>query len=518
MMNLMKGSLLLTALVCSQFTWAGGDSIAIKYAATITAEDLSRHLHIVAADSMEGRETGLEGQKKAAAYIAGQFEKMGLEPIVEGSYFQPVPLKKVDPNGVTVTIKERTYSFLHDFYFYGGFKDQIIDANEVAFAGYGISEENYDDYASIDVAGKIVMVLDKEPKDKAGKSIISGERQPSSWTLKWDAKMNAAMERDAKALLVVVSDFDKRVGRMRKYLEEPSLELDRGSEAGFPVLYISEQMAVHILGQSEKSLAKIKSKIKKKGVPVTQLAEGKIQLNITRKVEYLMTENVLGYIEGTDLKDEVVVITAHYDHVGMDGDDIYNGADDDGSGTVAVLELAEAFMKAKQAGNGARRSVLIMTVSGEEKGLLGSEWYTDHPIIPLENTIVDLNIDMIGRQDEKHERNPDYVYLIGSDRLSSELHQISEEANANHTQLELDYTFNAPDDPNQFYSRSDHYNFAKHNIPVIFYFNGTHDDYHKPTDTVDKIHFEKMEKITRLVFFTAWEVANRNDRLMLHSN
>lgn len=222
-------------------------------------------------------------------------------------------------------------------------------------------------------------------------------------------------------------------------------------------------------------------------------------------------ENVLGYIEGSDLKEELIIITAHYDHLGKHDTLIFNGADDDGSGTVAALEIAEAFMLAKKEGKGPRRSVLIMPVSGEEKGLLGSKYYTDNPIYPLKHTVANLNIDMIGRVDEYHD-NPNYVYLIGSDRLSTDLHDISEFVNEKHFNLELDYTFNAKDDPNRYYYRSDHYNFAKNNIPVIFYFNGIHEDYHKTTDTIEKINFEKIEKISRLIFLTAWELANRDER------
>jgi hypothetical protein len=222
-------------------------------------------------------------------------------------------------------------------------------------------------------------------------------------------------------------------------------------------------------------------------------------------------ENVLGFIEGTDLKEEIVVVTAHYDHLGMHDSLIYNGADDDGSGTVAAMEIAEAFMLAKNAGKGPRRSVLVMAVSGEEKGLLGSKYYTDNPVYPLEKTICNLNIDMIGRVDEYHD-HPDYVYLIGSDRLSTSLHELSERVNTKHFGLELDYTFNALDDPNRYYYRSDHYNFAKNNIPVIFYFNGIHEDYHKPTDTIEKINFQKIQKIARYIFLTAWELANQDER------
>ena len=236
-----------------------------------------------------------------------------------------------------------------------------------------------------------------------------------------------------------------------------------------------------------------------------------LRQRIKLKQKYIKGENVLGFIEGTDLKDEILIITAHYDHLGKKNALIYNGADDNASGTSAILEIAEAFMKAKKDSVGPRRSVLIMAVSAEEKGLLGSKYYTENPIYPLEKTITNLNIDMIGRVDKFHQ-NGNYVYLIGSDRLSTELHNISEEVNRKNFNLELDYTFNEKDDPNRYYYRSDHYNFAKNNIPVIFYFNGVHDDYHKPTDTIEKIDFEKVQKISRFVFLTAWELANRNER------
>ena len=230
------------------------------------------------------------------------------------------------------------------------------------------------------------------------------------------------------------------------------------------------------------------------------------------KNRFVKGENVLGFIQGSDLKEELIIITAHYDHLGKHDSLLFNGADDNGSGTAAVMEIAEAFMLAKKEGKGPRRSVLIMPVSGEEKGLLGSKYYTDNPIYPLKKTVANLNIDMIGRLDDFH-ATPDYVYLIGADKLSQELHDISEQINKEYIGLNLDYTFNSKDDPNKFYYRSDHYNFAKNNISVIFYFNGVHDDYHKVTDTVEKIDFQKIETITRLVFLTAWELANRDQRI-----
>lgn len=223
--------------------------------------------------------------------------------------------------------------------------------------------------------------------------------------------------------------------------------------------------------------------------------------------------NVVAYIEGSEKPEEILVISAHYDHEGKKGDLIYYGADDDGSGTVGVMAIAQAFRKAEKDGFRPKRSILFLHVTAEEIGLLGSRFYTDiQPLFPLENTIANLNTDMIGRIDDAHTDNPNYVYLIGSDKLSTELHQVSEEINQKYINLELDYTFNSDSDPNRFYYRSDHYNFAKKNIPVIFYFNGVHEDYHKPTDTPDKINYEILTKRTQLIFATAWELVNRENR------
>ena len=228
-----------------------------------------------------------------------------------------------------------------------------------------------------------------------------------------------------------------------------------------------------------------------------------------------MSSNVLGYIEGTDKQSEVLIISAHYDHLGKDGKNIYYGADDDASGTAAIMLIAKAFAKASEDGYRPRRSILILNDSGEEKGLLGSEYYVKNPVYPLKNTVADLNVDMIGRIDDAHIGDTNYVYLIGSDKLSYDLHFISEKSNAMYTNINLDYTFNSDTDPNRFYYRSDHYNFAKNNIPVIFYFSGVHADYHQVTDTYDKILYDKAAKIAKLVFYTAWNIANREDRPVL---
>ena len=238
-------------------------------------------------------------------------------------------------------------------------------------------------------------------------------------------------------------------------------------------------------------------------------------LNI--KGKEVQSENIAAYIKGSVFPNEYIVISSHLDHIGIKDGKINNGADDDGSGTVALLEIAEAFKMASEAGQGPKRSLIFLHVTGEEKGLLGSKYYTENPLYPLKETMANLNIDMIGRTDPKREdKDPNYIYLIGADRLSQDLHDISEEVNNKYTQFKIDYKFNEENDPNRFYFRSDHYNFAKNNIPVIFYFSGTHEDYHKPGDTPDKIMYDLLAKRAKLVFYTAWELANRSTKIKLN--
>jgi len=240
-----------------------------------------------------------------------------------------------------------------------------------------------------------------------------------------------------------------------------------------------------------------------------------MKLNI--KGAEVETENVAAIIKGSKFPEEYIVISSHLDHIGIKKGKINNGADDDGSGTVALLEIAEAFKMAADAGQGPKRSLIFLHVTGEEKGLLGSKYYTNNPLYPLAQTMINLNVDMIGRTDPKREdKDPNYIYLIGADRLSQDLHDISEAVNTKYTQFKLDYTFNDEKDPNRFYYRSDHYNFAKNNIPVIFYFSGTHEDYHKPGDTPDKIMYDLLAKRTQLIFYTAWELANRTFKIRLN--
>lgn len=225
------------------------------------------------------------------------------------------------------------------------------------------------------------------------------------------------------------------------------------------------------------------------------------------------SENICAFIKGSEKPEEIIVISAHYDHLGTKKTAIFHGADDNGSGTVALLEIAQAFKKAQLDGFGPKRSILFLHVTGEEHGLLGSKYYSEHPLFPIAKTVCDINIDMIGRRDPDHAETNNYVYVIGADRLSTDLHNCVIEANKTYCQLDLDYRYNDPADPNHYYERSDHYNFAKFGIPSVFLFNGVHPDYHRATDTADKIEFDALAKRTQLAFVIAWEIANRKDRL-----
>ena len=238
-------------------------------------------------------------------------------------------------------------------------------------------------------------------------------------------------------------------------------------------------------------------------------------LNAKRNENLKDSENIWAFIEGYEKPEEIVVVSAHYDHIGVKGGQVYNGADDDGSGTVGIMEIAAAFQKAKNEGHGPKRSVLIIHMTGEEHGLHGSRFYSENPLFPLANTVANVNIDMIGRRDNLHPDTNKYIYLIGSDYLSTDLYNLCEAVNKKNNLLTLDYKYNDKKDPNRFYYRSDHYNFAKNGIPSVFLFNGTHEDYHKSSDEIDKIEFDALTLRTQYAFAIAWEIANRKDKLVV---
>ena len=481
--------------VWAQKTNQKKDKQAIKFAQTITQKDLSRHLHIVASDDMEGRRTGTPGQKKAAKYIAAHFKNLGLIPPVKNgnsrSYFQPFALKSTKWKNVYVEVAGQKYEFLKDVFALGVSAMKAPITSQVVFAGNGSSEE----MKKASVKNKGVVYFAESHADAMKKGKVAKKLGAKTLFV-----LRAKTKKGYAELVNFNSYYVKRwVGPK---LSKKTIKSDL-------VFYVSPRLAAKMLNAQEDVLVKNELIPGTKGQKVKALATQEEKIT-------LASENVLGFLEGSSKKDEILVISAHYDHIGKYGNQINNGADDDGSGTVAVLELAEAFVKAKKAGKGPKRSILFITVAGEEMGLYGSRFYTDiDPVFPLKNTVADLNIDMIGRIDDIYKTDPNYIYLIGSDKLSTELHQLSEEANKQYINLKLDYKYNDKNDPNRFYYRSDHYNFAKNRIPVIFYFNGTHADYHRPTDTVDKIHFAKMEKIARLIFHTAWKVANRPKRIVV---
>ncbi|AKQ47838.1 peptidase M28 [Rufibacter radiotolerans] len=499
-----------------------------KYANTITAADLEKYLRVLASDSLEGRETGERGQKMAADYISKHFKANGLAgPVKTGvnPYYQTFDLEKSSWGDGHVTVGTKKFTMGKDFFVSGASPYQQEEAVQVVFGGYGIDDPKYSDYTNLDVAGKAVVVLSGEPKNAAGQYLISGTDKMSTWSQDIRTKAAAATKKGAKSVLVIMGstedEFKQLTSRYAGMLARPSIGFGATpTQPRAASFFISPAMAAALLNTKADQLPKYSASVAKAGKAVASpyKVATNVKIMTARNKQALPTENVLGYIEGTDLKDQLLVVSSHYDHEGIKNGVVYNGANDDGSGTMAVMELAQAFAEAKKNGHGPRRSILFLTVTGEEKGLLGSEYYTDHPVFPLENTVADLNIDMIGRNDKQHEGTFDYIYVIGSDKLSSELHAISENANKTYTNLDLDYTFNDPNDPNRFYYRSDHYNFAKHNIPIAFYFNGVHEDYHQPTDDVDKINFQAAEKVARLVFYTAWDLANRTERIKVDSN
>ncbi|WP_432711567.1 M28 family peptidase [Pedobacter sp.] len=524
----MKKKFIYTSLVLFLgFNACAQNKTAIKYSKGITKEKSYKHLAILASDEYEGRETGKKGAWMAADYIKNHFKSLGLKGPVKGEYFQPIDMATNTLAQSIVTINGTQKELLKDFIIAPssvtgeGF---TFNNKAVVVAGYGINNNGYNDFAGVNIQDKVVMIFkDSSPADRT---------EMRKRMLDQQQKVEYLAQNNALALVIVdpaldnvteamVSRYNNGEGplvmKTKEYLE--SLK----NKKSLPIITISTQTANEILKSGGSSVEALKKQLADTKKPASKVIDVAFCATAVRKENAVRAENVLGFLEGTDpvLKKEVLVLTAHYDHIGISTtgtDKVNNGADDDGSGTTAILLLAEAFTKAKKEGHGPKRSILFMTVVGEEKGLLGSEWYSENPIFPLKNTITNLNIDMIGRVDADHEKNPDYIYIIGSDMLSSDLNNLGIKANKDYINMDLDMRYNNRTDPNRFYYRSDHYNFAKHNIPVIFYFNGVHPEYHAPGDEIDKINFPLMTRRAQLVFFTAWELANGAKRPVVDKN
>ena len=479
-----------------------------KYAKYISAEDARKHLSILASDAFEGRETGKPGADKAADYIAGEFKKLGLQAPVNGSYFFDVPLTE-NSTQITLSVNGQEVANGKDFFASrGAAADRSFEGSDIVFIGYGTDAE----IGTTDLANKVLLWVN-EDKPEAGKTPNTSYRLSTARTqiLKNLQSKNPALILGVNTEITsILKKFGSSVTAARL-----SIKADAAKPAANQAVVLNVTPA--IADQVLKSIGKTYDQIK---TGASQALKANIKLGIHNNTKDVKAVDVLGFMPGTDLKDEVLIFSAHYDHIGLVSDPnakdkVNNGADDDGSGTTGILEIARAFSEAKKAGHGPRRSVLFLGNVGEEKGLLGSECYSDHPVFPLANTITDLNIDMIGRVGYEYIGKPDsanYVYTIGSAMLSKELHQINDDANNKYVHIEQDYKYDDPNDPNRFYYRSDHYNFAKHGVPIIFYFNGVHDDYHQPGDEVSKINFPLLAKRAQLAYYTGWELANRDKR------
>lgn len=435
----------------------------VKYIDTL---DLRRHLTQLTSNDFDGRLTGTAGQKKAADYIQSQLMEMNCKAI-GGDFYQAFKLFK-DVRSGTISLNKYKLNFPTDFGFFSLSQPFSFDISEFLFVEKLEVEKDYSDYYLI-----------------------------------FQSKNFSSIEFDletvrCKGFIFILSDYDERYFLYQS--DDYKLALD---SIPFPVLFINQ-----------KSLSSnFMHQLKKRKKPALQITG-----SLNENPVFVATENVIGFIEGSDslLKKEVVIISAHYDHLGTKDGETYFGADDNGSGTAALLELASAFQQAKMDGNQPKRSILLIAFTGEELGLLGSTYYTSNPLIPLANTVANLNIDMIGRKTELFETDSLLmVYLIGADRLSLGLDSVIKTTNNTYTNLMLDEKYNALNEPLNLYYRSDHYNFAKNGIPSCFFFGGFHDDYHKPTDTIEKISFEKIAQITRLVFHATWKIADAPNRLSL---
>jgi hypothetical protein len=466
---------------------------------------------------MEGRETGTRGLEKAAAYIIDQFKNIGLQQIPgTENYQQFYPLQKEILTDARLTIGKYKTRYGVDFSMWAaGVPKGKFQANEIVFVGYGINDSVYDDYKNIDVKGKAVIffngspeVYDRHYMDASGKlsrrHIFSIFRK-----LEIAKKMGASaafeinmlkFPSSGKAVLPATDIIQPRK-------EPPALLMHA---------YLSIDAARKINGFAADSLQAMA--IKRLSFSVSNVSiPVKIKLSCKKKIEKISSSNVAGMIEGTDKKDEYIFLTAHYDHLGIRNGKVYNGADDDGSGTVALIEMARVFQQAKKDGKGCRRSIVFMAFSGEEKGLWGSNFYAEHPFVSLEKTSVDLNTDMIGRIDTERKTADtlNYIYVVGHDKISSDLPIISESVNGRYTQLIFDYKFDDPNDPHRIYFRSDHYHFARKGVPVLFFYDGMlTSDYHQPTDDIEHINWPLYQKRTQLIFYTAWEMANTEKMLV----
>ncbi|MEX0779671.1 MAG: M28 family peptidase [Balneolales bacterium] len=524
------------AFSCSSQNNPEAESELYSYQELITADYLRDHLEVIAHDTLEGRGTGEAGLKKAADYLADVHAELGLTPIGDDdSYFQYFDLNSrvleqvrfitsTLSNGDTQTTESifqpgeaASYTLLS-----GG--EQSF-SGEVVFAGFGAVDaaRNVDNFGSEDVAGKWVMVFQNIPHVVGGDTLIAPEYDER-------VRLNEILGARNAAGVIIIPNMNEQeymqASRAASYeLGSPiSLSLDHMPTAQqFPGTYLSinPDYAAEQLGVGNGELLSFQNELAN-DIQDFQAYQTSTHLEINPEIntEPIETQNVVSYFEGSDpdLKEEVVVLMAHYDHLGTGvpdetGDRIFNGADDNGSGTVTMLSIARSLTEAAQSGVRPRRSIVFLHVSAEEWGLLGSRYYSDNPIIPIDQTVANINMDMIGRRDQMHieQDEEDFIYIIGAEIISSDMDSLLQEANQKSTDLTLNMRYNDLDDPNQFYRRSDHWNFGRLEVPFIFFFSGVHEDYHSQSDSVDDVLFGALEKRARLIYATTLEIANADE-------
>ncbi|WP_316735163.1 M28 family peptidase [Pedobacter aquatilis] len=502
---------------------------AIRFSKVINPENGYKHLSILASDEFEGRETGKKGAWMAADYIRDYFKSLGLKGPVDGSYFQKIDLVNYSINQSSLTINGQPKQLYSDYLITGnavGLNGFTFSADDLVFAGYGVNKDGYNDFEGLNLEGKVVVIFGSgdptaKPGDKQDRRTVMMARA---------RKVTLISESKAKAVIIIDPSLDNRADQLKAIygegqpvMKSPEVVERMKTQTPFTTISVTTATANEILKAANTSVEAVQKKIAETKKPASQTINVPVSASAMKSEVAVRAENVLGFLEGSDpkLKKEVLVLTGHYDHIGLVADPnakdkVNNGADDDGSGTTGVLLMAKAFTDAKKAGKGPKRSILFMTVVGEEKGLWGSDWYSSHPVFPVENTIANLNTDMIGRTGEEYLGKPDsanYIYSIGSNMLSSELGKLSEQVNATYTKMKLDYKYDDPQDTQRIYYRSDHYNFAKLGIPIIFYYDGMlEQDYHQPGDEVSKINFPLLAKRAQLTYYTAWELANQAKR------
>ena len=497
----MKSKLIfsITLITCVIFSYAQ-DKILMEASNSIKIDELKEKMYTYSSDEFDGRGTPSKGQQLAVEYLVNHYKKLGIQSVKTDTYLQAVPLQLEEEPNISLNISGQELIYYQDYVSYLNGPDREYKSEEIIFAGYGIDDPNYSDYKNINVKGKVVVALGGEPKDKNDEYYINGKNK-SKWSIlrqEIDNKKRVARSKGALAIIIIDNYLHGRYSERYRYSDlgysEKRMTLSNKEENDFQVLLFPN---------------KFKNFLSKENLTFS--------MSFKKNTEKISADNVAAIIKGSEFPDEYVVLTAHLDHVLPRNGKIYNGADDNGSGTVAMLEIAESFALAKKMGKEPKRSIIFLHVTAEERGLLGSKYYTDYdPLVPINNTIANLNMDMMGRADpERGVRNLNYVYIIGSDVLSDDLHRININANK-YSNLELDFRFNGIDHPDQFYYRSDHFHFIKNNIPAIFYFSGVHEDYHEPTDTAEKILYEPYKRRVKLIFHTAWELANRDERIKLN--